>query len=138
MKHMLFFVILFAILLSACNVSPVSIGNERFNPVHLTIGVPYQDKIVVMGQNYYQFTTGAASNYTIALTNVNSWLQMVLYNRADYYGYPVACSPEDEVTPLSVDLNSTTTYFLVVTETAYSYYGDPIETDSFQLLITGP
>jgi hypothetical protein len=140
MKHMHFCVILLAVLLVSCtNPMAQTESEEGFNPVHLTVGVPYRDKIIVEGQNYYEFTTGIAGSYAIALTDVDSWLEMSLYRHADFSGL-VAWVPEGRggVT-MSVALDSATGYYLSVTETALFSAPDVlIETDSFQLLITGP
>ena len=135
MKHMFCSLILLAVVLVACE-NPM--GHEGFNPVQMTVGIPYQDKVVLLGQNYYEFTTGAAGSYTIALTDTDSLLAWYLYSRADFSGYVANCYPQgywyeqtvgDRI--LSVDLNSSTTYYLLVDEWE-------LEADSYQLLITGP
>lgn len=135
MKHMFCLVILLVVLLIACE-NPM--GHEGFNPVRLAVGILYHDKVILLGQNYYEFTTGAAGSYTIALTNADSLLAWCLYSRADFSGYVASCFPQgqwweqavgDRI--LSVDLNSSTCYFLLVEEWEY-------EADSYQLLITGP
>ena len=91
------------------------------NPVELTVGTAYTSGTVegyyYGGQSYYKFTTAAADNYTVTMTNSNS-LYGILYTGSDFTSYVDYWSAETTVSEnLEIDasgLSANTTYYLEI------------------------
>src|SRR6266581_3170861 len=77
-------------------------GNVN-NPILITVGVP---KVMtgVVGPGYYKFTTGAAGNYDISLTNATATVSWSVYTDPNGFNDVADCA----------NLNANTTYYLWV------------------------
>jgi len=97
------------------------------NPVELTVGTAYTSGTVegyyYGGQSYYKFTTAAADNYTVTMTNSNS-LYGMLYSGSDFTSVVDYWSAETTVSETleigASGLSENTTYYLEIEPHGYS------------------
>ena len=93
------------------------------NPVELTVGTAYTsgtvEGYVYGGQSYYKFTTAAADNYTVTMTNSDT-LEGWLYSGSDFTSAIDYWSAENTVSEIlgnygsSSGLSANTTYYLEI------------------------
>ena len=99
------------------------------NPVELTVGSAYTsgtvEGYVSGGQSYYKFTTIAADNYTVTMTNSDS-LEGWLYSGSDFTSSVDRWSAETTVSETlgnyngGTGLSANTTYYLKIDPQASS------------------
>ena len=119
-------------------------GSEgsKNNPVELTVGTTYTSGTVegyyYGGQSYYKFTTGAADNYTVTMTNSNS-LYGWLYSGSDFTSLVDYWSAETTVSETlgnyagASGLSDNTTYYLEIEPHGYSISDAKITTYSITI-----
>ena len=108
-------------------VSKGSSEGSKNNPVELTVGTAYTSGTVegyyYGGQSYYKFTTAAADNYTVSMTNSNS-LYGILYTGSDFTSNIDYWSAETTVSETlgsgASGLSANTTYYLEIEPNGYS------------------
>ena len=114
------------------------------NPVELTVGTAYTSGTVAGyvygGQSYYKFTTEAADNYTVTMTNSNS-LYGWLYSGSDFTSLVDYWSAETTVSETlgnyagASGLSANTTYYLEIEPQASSIAD--AKTTTYSITIVG-
>ena len=105
-------------------------GSEgsKNNPVELTLGTAHSgtiDNVDYYGHSYYKFTTSAADNYTVTMTNSDS-LEGWLYSGSDFTSLVDYWSAETTVSETlgnyagGTGLSANTTYYLEIEPQASS------------------
>ena len=119
-------------------------GSEgsKNNPVELTVGTAHTSGTVegyyYGGQSYYKFTTGAADNYTVTMTNSDS-LYGFLYSGTDFTSLVDYWSAETTVSETlgnyagGSGLSDNTTYYLEIEPHGYSISDAKITTYSITI-----
>ena len=91
-------------------------GSEgsKDDPVVLTVGTAHSgtiDNLNYYGDSYYKFTTSAADNYTLTMTNSDS-LGCYLYSNASFTTYVNYCIDGANISRTFLALSANTNYYL--------------------------
>ena len=91
-------------------------GSEgsKDDPVVLTVGTAHSgtiDNLNYYGDSYYKFTTSAADNYTLTMTNSDE-LGCYLYSNASFTTYVNYCTDGANISRTFTGLSANTNYYL--------------------------
>ena len=123
-------------------------GSEgsKNNPVELTVGTAYTsgtvEGYVYGGQSYYKFTTAAADNYTVTMTNSDS-LDGMLFSGSNFTSYVDYWTAETTVSETlgnyssSSGLSANTTYYLKIEPSGTSIADAKTTTYSIKIAAEG-
>ena len=124
----------------------VSKGNSegsKSNPVELTVGTAHSGTVegyVYGGQSYYKFTTAAADNYTVTMTNSDS-LDGMLFSGSDFTSFVDYWTAETTVSETlgnyggsTTGLSANTAYYLEIEPRATSIAN--AKTTTYSITIT--
>jgi hypothetical protein len=97
-------------------------GSEgsKDDPVVLTVGTAHSgtiDNLNYYGDSYYKFTTSAADNYTLTMTNSDE-LGCYLYSNASFTTYVNYCTDGANISRTFTGLSANTNYYLNIDGTS--------------------
>jgi len=84
------------------------------DPVGLTVSTAHSgtiDNLNYYGDSYYKFTTSAADNYTLTMTNSDE-LDCLLYSNASFTSAVDSCTEDDNISENFLGLSANTNYYL--------------------------